>query len=287
MISTFSIVAFDPKTGDLGVGVQSKFLAVGAVVPWAKAGVGAIATQSWANTSYGPKGLELLSRGLSAPEVVEMLIAEDEGRDLRQVGIVDARGRAAAYTGKGCFEWAGHIVGSGYACQGNILAGPRVVEAMAEAFEKSQGELAHRLLAALEAGQAAGGDRRGQQSAALLVVREKGGYGGFNDRYVDLRVDDHPEPIKELKRLLSLYELYFFKPRPEDLIEIKGEIALEIQRILHRTGDYKGPLSGQYDEATKEAFKNLCLRENLEERWQEEPLVDLTVLNFLRERFGK
>ncbi len=286
MLSTFSIVAFDPKNGDLGVAVQSKFLAAGAVVPWAKAGVGAIATQSWANTSYGPRGLELLSLGLSAPEVVEILIAEDEGRDLRQVGIVDAQGRAAAYTGKDCFEWAGHVIGPGYACQGNILAGPRVVEAMAEAFEKSEGELAHRLIAALEAGQAAGGDRRGQQSAALLVVREKGGYGGFNDRYVDLRVDDHPEPIKELKRLLSLYELYFFKPKPEDLVEIKGEIALEIQRILLRTGDYKGPLSGQYDEATKEAFKNLCLRENLEERWQEEPLVDLTVLNFLKERFG-
>jgi uncharacterized Ntn-hydrolase superfamily protein len=286
MLATFSIVAFDPKNGDLGVAVQSKFLAAGAVVPWAKAGVGAIATQSWANTSYGPKGLELLSLGLSAPEVVEILIAEDEGRDLRQVGIVDAQGKAAAYTGKGCFEWAGHIIGPGYACQGNILAGPKVVEAMAEAFERSDGELAHRLVAALEAGQAAGGDRRGQQSAALLVVREKGGYGGFNDRYVDLRVDDHPEPIKELKRLLSLYELYFFKPKPEDLVEIKGEIALEIQRILLKTGDYKGPLSGQYDEATKEAFKNLCLRENLEERWQEEPLVDLTVLNFLRERFG-
>jgi len=286
MFSTFSIVAFDPKNGDLGVAVQSKFLAAGAVVPWAKAKVGAIATQSWANTSYGPKGLELLSLGLSAPEVVEILIAEDEGRDLRQVGIVDAQGRAAAYTGKGCFEWAGHVIGPGYACQGNILAGPRVVEAMAEAFERNEGELAHRLVAALEAGQAAGGDRRGQQSAALLVVREKGGYGGFNDRYVDLRVDDHPEPIKELKRLLSLYELYFFKPKPEDLVEIKGEIALEIQRILLKTGDYKGPLSGLYDEATKEAFKNLCLRENLEERWQEEPLVDLTVLNFLRERFG-
>ncbi len=286
MLATFSIVAFDPKNGDLGVAVQSKFLAAGAVVPWAKAGVGAIATQSWANTSYGPKGLELLSLGLSAPEVVEILIAEDEGRDLRQVGIVDAQGKAAAYTGKGCFEWAGHIIGPGYACQGNILAGPKVVEAMAEAFERSDGELAHRLVAALEAGQAAGGDRRGQQSAALLVVREKGGYGGFNDRYVDLRVDDHPEPIKELKRLLSLYELYFFKPKPEDLVEIKGEIALEIQRILLKTGDYKGPLSGQYDEATKEAFKNLCLRENLEERWQEEPLVDLTVLNFLKERFG-
>ncbi len=286
MLSTFSIVAFDPETGDLGVAVQSKFLAAGAVVPWARANVGAIATQSWANTSYGPRGLELLSQGLSAPEVVEILIAEDEGRDLRQVGIVDAKGRAAAYTGKGCFEWAGHIVGPGYACQGNILAGPKVVEAMAEAFEKSQGELAHRLLAALEAGQAAGGDRRGQQSAALLVVREKGGYGGFNDRYVDLRVDDHPEPIKELRRLLSLYELYFFKPRPEDLVEIKGEIALEIQRILLKTGDYRGPLSGQYDEATKEAFRNLCLRENLEERWQEEPLVDMSVLKFLRERFG-
>lgn len=283
---TFSIVAFDPRNGDLGVAVQSKFLAVGAVVPWAQARVGAIATQSWANTTYGPRGLELLRRGLSAQEVVEALIAEDEGRDLRQVGIVDARGNAAAFTGKDCFEWAGHVVGENYACQGNILAGPRVVEAMAEAFEKAQGELAHRLVAALEAGQAAGGDRRGQQSAALLVVREKGGYGGFNDRYVDLRVDDHPEPIKELKRLLGLYELYFFKPRPEDLIEIEGEVVEEIQRILHKTGDYDGPINGVYDEATREAFKNLCLRENLEERWQEEPLVDKVVLEFLREKFG-
>lgn len=285
-LSTFSIVAFDPDTGDLGVAVQSKFLAAGAVVPWAQANVGAIATQSWANTTYGPKGLELLRKGLSAQEVVEALIAEDEGRDLRQVGIVDAKGNAAAFTGKDCFEWAGHVVGENYACQGNILAGPQVVEAMAEAFEKAQGELAHRLVAALEAGQAAGGDRRGQQSAALLVVREKGGYGGFNDRYVDLRVDDHPEPIKELKRLLGLYELYFFKPRPEDLIGIKGEVAEEIQRILQKTGDYTGPINGIYDEATKEAFKNFCLRENLEERWQEEPLVDKVVLEFMRERFG-
>jgi len=286
VLCTFSIVAFDPETGDLGVAVQSKFLAAGAVVPWAQADVGAIATQSWANTTYGPKGLELLRKGLSAQEVVEALIAEDEGRDLRQVGIVDAKGNAAAFTGKDCFEWAGHVVGENYACQGNILAGPQVVEAMAEAFEKAQGELARRLVAALEAGQAAGGDRRGQQSAALLVVREKGGYGGFNDRYVDLRVDDHPEPIKELKRLLGLYELYFFKPRPEDLIEIKGEVATEIQRILQKTGDYTGPINGVYDEATKEAFKNFCLRENLEERWQEEPLVDKVVLDFMRERFG-
>jgi len=283
---TFSIVAFDPTNGDLGVAVQSKFLAAGAVVPWAQANVGAIATQSWANTTYGPKGLELLQKGLSAQEVVEALIAEDEGRDLRQVGIVDAQGNAAAYTGKDCFEWAGHIVGPNYACQGNILAGPQVVEAMAKAFEESEGELAHRLVAALEAGQEAGGDRRGQQSAALLVVREKGGYGGFNDRYVDLRVDDHPEPIRELKRLLSLYELYFFKPRPEDLIEIKGDVAREIQRILRKTGDYSGPVNGIYDETTKEAFKTFCLRENLEERWQEEPLVDSTVLQFMRERFG-
>jgi len=202
--STFSIVAFDPKTGDLGVAVASKFLAVGSVVPYAKAGVGAIATQSFANTTFGPKGLELLRKGLTPSQVLKQLLASDKDREFRQVGIVDAKGRAAAFTGKKCLPWAGHIVGKGFAVQGNILAGEQVVKAMAKAFQETQGELAERLMAALEAGEQAGGDARGKQSAAILVVRKGAGYGGFDDRYIDLRVDDHPEPVKELRRILNI-----------------------------------------------------------------------------------
>ncbi len=203
-IGTFSIVAVDPKTGDLGVAVASKVLAVGAIVPYAQGGVGAIATQAFANTTYGPKGLALLRKGLTPKQVLQRLLAEDKDREHRQVGIVDAKGRAAAFTGKKCLPWAGHIIGKGYTVQGNILSSEQVVRAMAEAFESAQGELAERLMAALEAGDNAGGDARGKQSAALLVVRKGGGYAGFDDRYIDLRVDDHPEPIKELRRLLGL-----------------------------------------------------------------------------------
>ncbi|GBC99138.1 hypothetical protein HRbin17_01659 [bacterium HR17] len=204
LTGTFSIVAFDPKTGDLGVAVASKFLAVGAVVPYAQAGVGAIATQSFANTTFGPKGLALLKKGMTPSQVLKQLLANDKDRELRQVGIVDAKGRAAAFTGKKCLPWAGHIVGKGFAVQGNILAGEQVVKAMAKAFQEAKGELAERLMAALEAGEEAGGDARGKQSAAILVVRKGAGYGGFNDRYIDLRVDDHPEPVKELKRILAI-----------------------------------------------------------------------------------
>ncbi|MFA0737514.1 MAG: hypothetical protein LKKZDAJK_000602 [Candidatus Fervidibacter sp.] len=204
LAGTFSIVAFDPKTGDLGVAVASRVLAVGAVVPYAQGGVGAVATQAFANTTYGPKGLALLRKGLTPAQVLKRLLAEDKDREQRQVGIVDAKGRAAAFTGKKCLPWAGHLVGKGYTVQGNILAGEQVVKAMAQAFESTKGELAERLMAALEAGEAAGGDARGKQSAALLVVRKGGGYGGFDDRYIDLRVDDHPEPVKELRRLLTM-----------------------------------------------------------------------------------
>ncbi|MCX5801454.1 MAG: DUF1028 domain-containing protein [Candidatus Eisenbacteria bacterium] len=203
-VATFSIVAYDPETKDLGVAVESKFFAVGSVVPWAKAGVGAIATQAFGNTTYGPKGLELLASGKTPAEVIEALTSADEGRDRRQVGIVDAEGNAATYTGKGCNPWAGGKTGTHYSAQGNILVSEQVVAAMGEAFEKAKGELADRLLAALEAGQSAGGDSRGQQSAALFVVRDSGGYAGFNDRYIDLRVDDNSEPIKELGRLLKI-----------------------------------------------------------------------------------
>lgn len=203
-VATFSIVGFDPATGDLGIAVQSKFFGVGAVVPWARAGVGAVATQSYANTSYGPDGLAALAGGESAAAVVAQLTEADDGRDLRQLGIVDAAGRAATFTGDACLAWAGGRTGEHYAAQGNILTGPEVVDAMATAFETTQGDLATRLTVALAAGQAAGGDARGRQSAALLVVRAGGGYGGYNDRYIDLRVDDHEAPIEELQRLLSI-----------------------------------------------------------------------------------
>lgn len=205
-ISTFSIVACDSATGDLGVAVQSRFFAVGTVVPWARAGVGAIATQAFGNTTFGPRGLELLAQGTSPAEVLKALLADDAGREQRQVGIIDAKGRGATYTGRECQSWAGGKQGVTYVCQGNILAGPEVVQAMGRAFENAGGLLGDRLLAALDAGQAAGGDSRGMQSAALLVVRDKGGYGGFNDRWCDLRVDDAPNPFQELHRLYNLWK---------------------------------------------------------------------------------
>ena len=204
LVTTFSIVGRDSENGDLGVAVQSKFFAVGAVVPWAKAGVGAVATQSWTNTTYGQKGLELLEDGFTAQQALDRLIAGDDGRSQRQVGIVDASGNVANYTGDECMAWAGARHGEDYTAQGNLLTGEAVVEAMGEAFEKAEGELAEKLMTALIAGQEKGGDRRGQQAAALLVVRENGGEGGFNDRYIDLRVDDHKQPIKELQRLLKI-----------------------------------------------------------------------------------
>lgn len=200
---TFSIVACDPVNQDWGVAVASKFFAVGSVVPWAKAGVGAVATQAFANTSFGPRGLLILEQGADAGAALKVLVDSDTGRAQRQVGIVDVKGRAVSYTGEKCNTWAGGVAGVNYACQGNILVGEKVVQAMARAFESSKGELAERLLAALEAGDAAGGDSRGRQSAAILVVRPGGGYGGWDDRYLDIRVDDDPQPIKGLRRMME------------------------------------------------------------------------------------
>ena len=212
-VATFSIVGFDPRTGDLGVAVQSKFFAVGSVVPWAKAGVGAIATQSYANVSYGPDGLELLADGKSARETVSTLTSADRNKQRRQLGIVDAKGNSASFTGSDCHDWAGHIEKPHFCAQGNILTGKEVVDTMASSFEQSQkqakGGLCDWLADALMAGQDAGGDSRGRQSAALLVVRKKGGYGGGNDRFIDLRVDDHKTPIAELRRLLQLHKKLF------------------------------------------------------------------------------
>lgn len=255
-LSTFSIVGFDPKTKDLGVAVQSRFVSVGAVVPWAMAGVGAVATQSFANTSYGPRGLALLKKGAHPKDVIRRLTKTDRMASQRQIGIVDARGRSAAFTGEECFEWAGHVVGRNYACQGNILRSGTVVKSMARAFESTQGDLPVRLLAALHAGQKAGGDRRGQESAALLVVREGGGYGGFNDRWIDIRVDDHPSPIEELTRVFNVYDVTLLsREDPGDIVVLTPSIVRELQQGLTRFGLYHGPTNGKYDATTRTAFE--------------------------------
>ncbi len=255
-LSTFSIVAFDPKTKDLGVAVESRFISVGSVVPWAEAGVGAVATQSFANTAYGPKGLDLLRKGIHPKDAIQRLTVRDGMAAQRQVGMVDARGRAASFTGDECFEWAGGAVGRNYACQGNILAGEAVVKGMARAFESTEGDLPVRLLAALHAGQKAGGDKRGQQSAALLVVRAKGGYGGLNDRWIDVRVDDHPAPIDELTRVFNVYDVTLLnREDPRDVVALTPAVVKELQRGLVELGFYHGPLTGAYDKPTKAAFE--------------------------------
>lgn len=283
-IATFSIVARDPRNGDLGVAVQSKFLAVGSVVSWARAGAGAIATQALANISYGPEGLQLLEQGLSAEAVLNQLVAADADRDHRQLGIVDRDGRAAAYTGSACLDWAGHETGDGFACQGNILAGPEVVRAMAERFRQSDGELAERLVTAMHAGQEAGGDRRGRQSAALYVARTGGSYGGLLDRYIDLRVDDHPDPIVELERILQLHRFYLTRPADDQFLPIDEAVAAEIQDTLRDLGYYGGPTTGNYDQQTREALITCGGVENLEERLVEDARIDREVLEFLRRK---
>jgi len=287
-LSTFSIVAYDSQAQEWGVAVQSKFLAVGAVVPWAQAGAGAVATQSYANTSFGPNGLALMAQGQSAQEALDQLIAGDEGRARRQVGLVDAQGRAATFTGDECHAWAGGVTGTYYAAQGNILVSGATVEAMAKTFEEAQGELADRLVAVLAAGQAAGGDRRGRQSAAMLVVRLEGGYGGHNDRYLDLRVDDDPEPIERLRALVDLHHLFFTPPAPGEMIAIEGDLAREVQHILQRAGYYDGPITGEYDAPTRRALSNLIGNENFEERFDEEKgLISRQVIGVFRQKFAR
>lgn len=283
--STFSIVAHDPDAQALGIAVASKFLAVGAVVPFARAGIGAIATQSYANTTFGPAGLELLSQGYSAQDALNGLIAADEGRDQRQVGVVDVTGEAATYTGSACYAWAGGRTGNGYAAQGNILTGPEVVDALAETFERTQGELADRLLAALHTGQEAGGDSRGRQSAALLVVRPHGGYAGFDDRAVDLRVDDHPDPVAELQRIYRIHTLYFTETRAEDVLPIDEEVSRRIRRVLQAAGISGVDVTGPYDETTRDALRALSGRENLEGRWREGPEIDQVALEYLEAKY--
>jgi uncharacterized Ntn-hydrolase superfamily protein len=279
-IATFSIVAFDPQTDSLGVAVQSKFLAVGSVVPWARAGVGALATQAMANYNYGPRGLDLMSDGNTAEQTVEALTSSDEDREHRQVGVLEARGQAATFTGSECFDWAGGVTGEHYAAQGNILVGKETVEAMARAYEETNGDLAARLLGALDAGQGAGGDSRGKQSAALLVVREGGGYGGENDRVVDLRVDDHQEPIRELIRIRDLHTLYFGETRPDEVIAVDGDVRAEVADALLRAGYFEGPDVG--DDDLFDALSAYIRTENFEEREQRRGYLDRAVLKYLK-----
>ena len=274
-VSTYSIVACDQESGQWGVAVQSKFLAVGAVVPSAEPHVGAIATQSYANPRYGPDGVAHLREGRSAQEVVDALVAADEGRAKRQVGIVDGQGGSATYTGGECMDWAGGRIGPCYAAQGNILVSQATVEALADTFEATAGKpLAERLLDCLDAAQAAGGDRRGQQSAALLVVEKDAGYGNLSDSLVDLRVDDHEQPIAELRRIFDLYRLLFFETPRDEWLDVDEALAAELRDRLARLG-YEGDLEA--------AFTSWAGTENLEERVDGVAQVDPVVLMELRE----
>jgi uncharacterized Ntn-hydrolase superfamily protein len=273
VVATYSIVAGDLETRQWGVAVQSKFLAVGSVVPWAEPEVGAIATQAYANPRYGPDGLALLREGLGAREVVERLTAADEGRDERQLGVVDAQGDGASWTGPACNEWAGGRTGPGYAAQGNILVGEETVAALASTFEATPRlPLVQRLLESLAAAQAAGGDRRGQQSASVLVVQRDGGYAGLSDLLVDLRVDDHERPIDELRRIYGLHQRLFEVSPREDWLPLEGELRAEVDERLGVLG---------YE--TLDAWAGV---ENLEERVDGEDAIDPVVLEALREASG-
>jgi uncharacterized Ntn-hydrolase superfamily protein len=273
-VATYSIVAFDPDARHWGVATQSKFLAVGSVVPWAKAEAGAVATQSYANPRYGPDGLALLGEGMDASEVVRRLTEADDGRDTRQLGVVDARGGSATFTGSECHDWAGGRTGDGYAAQGNILVGAETADALAETFEASAGRhLADRLIECLAAAQAAGGDRRGQQSAALLVVEKDGGYAKLSDVLVDLRVDDHPQPIDELRRLYRLHDEIFGRTPKAQWLDVDGALRDELVTRLATIG---------YDGALAEAFGAWAGTENYEMRVDGIDRIDPVVLDALR-----
>lgn len=279
---TFSIVAADTQTADWGIAVASKFPCVGAVVPWARAGVGAVATQSWANTSFGPDGLALMGDGVDAQGALDRLLETDGGREDRQVGFVDGSGGAATFTGSKCMDWAGGLAGNGFAAQGNILAGEAVVSELARAYTQSEGDLCDRLLAALVAGDAAGGDKRGRQSAALLVVRAGGGYEGRNDRYIDLRVDDHADPINELLRIFQVWDDSMLV-RNDPLLASEPELVADLQRRLHELGRYDGEVSGTYDDATRAALDGWAGEYNLEGRIREDDLISQLLVREIRD----
>ena len=268
---TFSIVAYDPKNKEWGVAVQSKFVAVGSIVPFAKANIGAIATQALANTSYGPKGLQLLQSGLTASDVLEQVLKGDDLMEERQVGIVDMKGKVASFTGKNCFEWAGHIVGKNFACQGNILASEKVVQGMADAYEDTSGDLIEKFFSALETGQKNGGDRRGKESAAILIVKKEGAYDGGTDRYIDIRVDEHAEPIKELKKVFEIYDMCLLKrDDPEDIIKLEGNNLKLVKELLRKDGFYKGEIDDYYDNNTRKALRDWLGTNNFEVKERED-----------------
>jgi uncharacterized Ntn-hydrolase superfamily protein len=288
-INTFSIVASDPKDNSYGVAVASKFLAVGSIVSWAKSEVGAIATQAHVKIAFGPDGLQMLERGRSASEVLSALISDDPGAETRQLAIVDAHGGVAAHTGIKCHEWAGHLIGDHFSCQGNILVGSETLEAMETSFVSTEGELSDRLIAALEAGDAAGGDSRGKQSAAILVVKPGGGYGGDTDLYLDLRVDDHQDPVNKLSRLVEMHHLFFGSTVAADLVTIDEQIATELQLLLKGQGYDVVDVIGVWNEASKQAFWSFVGKENLEERWNIEgdtDSIDVVALQYLRQKFN-
>src|SRR5947199_2823209 len=299
---TDSIVAYDSATGDLGVAVQSKFPNVGGLVPWAQAGIGAVATQSLSNTDYGEKGLELMALGATAPEALRVVMRGDPRPAQRQVGMVDGRGNAASWTGDSCFDWAGGragaqavggkgqlITGRTYAAQANIMVSDQTVENMAAAFERSTGSLADRLLAAFVAGQAGGGDKRGMESAALLVVRSHAGYLGLNDRYIDIRVYDDTNPIRELQRLYQLHQLYFFTSRPEDLVAIIPDVVKQLEPILlsepmnQRDKWLAAPL-GVANRRFTEALANFMYWENYDVRVRMDGKIDRVALEDILKR---
>jgi len=304
---TYSIVAYDSATGDLGVAVQAKFPNVGGIVPWGRAGVGAVATQSLGNTAYGERGLDLIAQGATAEEALRIIMRTDTMLQDRQVGMVDARGNAASFTGKTTFDWAGGrtggdgrtggqaggkgqvITGRGYTAQANIMVSDQTVKNLAETFERSSGSLADRLMAALKAGQAGGGDKRGMQSAALLVVRKNGGYLGANDRFVDIRVYDAAEPIAELERLLALHKLHFFPSEPADLIPITPAILGQLEPILLRepAGQTDKWLKRKQGRATPEfleALKNFMYWENYDVRVRMDGKIDRVVLEDIQQK---
>ena len=275
-LSTYSIVGADPEAGECGVAVQSKFLAVGAYVPWARSGVGAVATQAHAEITYGNRGLQMLESGLTPDVVIEGLVTDDEMRSHRQVGIVNADGASATYTGEDCFEHAVGVSGQNFAAQGNILSNPDVPEAMAAAFLGSSGRLVDRLFAALAAGEAAGGEKRGMESAALLVVRPGGGYGGNHDRWLDLRIDHSDGPIEDLGGLIDLHTLYFGRTDPGDLLAFDDGLQTEVRRLLDAIGWWDA------SESLGDNLQNWLGWHNLEERWVNESLIDPVVLGELR-----
>jgi uncharacterized Ntn-hydrolase superfamily protein len=289
-IATFSIVAYDPVEDAIGVAVASKFLAVGAIVPWARAGVGGVATQAMGKYTFGPDGLALMQQGLSAEDALAQLLTNDSGRDYRQVGLVDVRGGVAAHTGSGCLDYAGHRMGDNFTCQGNILAGPQVLEAMVATYTSAQGDLATRLVQALQAAEDAGGDKRGKQAAAVLVAKAHAGYGGDNDHYLDLRVDDDPQPIARLAELVRTHYVFFGQPMPEDAVPIDAALARELQAIAASQGFYSSDVDGMWDDESRQAFDHLVSVENLEERWNLETtpdVIDRVALDYLRTRFGR